>query len=133
MADYGQLTVTMRYGEVSDYSDQLINKSQVYNSTSVTAPYGPQRITATSTGVTIDLAGFTTAESIAIQNLSSSVSVEVRWTSLAPVTGSTANKTLLNAGRILVLPSATIANDIVLITSASSAECEYMAMGTINS
>ncbi len=132
MADYASTTVVLRYGEQSDYSDNILNRGLECDSTTATAVSGPQRITATSTGVTIDLAGFTAVESIAIQNLSSSVNVEVRYTSLAPVTGSTANKVLLNAGRILVLPSATIANDIVLITSSTSAECEYVAYGTIN-
>jgi hypothetical protein len=133
MADYASTSVTIRYGEVSDYSDKMVNRGLTYDSTTATAVYGPQRIVATTGGVTIDLAGFTAIESITIQNLSSTVDVEVRQQSLAPVTGTTANKLLLNAGRVMVLPSATVANDIVLITQASSAECEVIIYGTINS
>jgi hypothetical protein len=131
MADYASTHVIVRYGEVSDYSDNLLNRALTYDSTTATAPLGPVRLTATTSGVTVDLATFTAAETIAIKNIGS-VDVEVRWTSLAPVTGSTANKQLLNAGRLLTLPSATLANDVVLITNSSSSECEVVAFGTIN-
>lgn len=129
MADYGQTQVAVRYGEQSDYSDKLLNRVLVYNSTTAVEVQS-HIFTASETAYTIDLGGFTTIQTIVVHNRGSTNAVEAQWSSAAPVSGATANKQLIGAGGILVLPSATVGNDLILDCAAGlTTEVEVLIYG----
>jgi hypothetical protein len=78
MADYARLNIGALYSENSDYSDPIAYRS--FSQTSSTATKLEQHyVSATTTGTTIDLSGFSTIESIVVKNKDTANYVEVEW------------------------------------------------------
>lgn len=128
MADYGSTSVIVRYGEVSDFSDNLLNRALAYTSTTC-VENTTHTFTASTAQYTVYTDSFTTVETVAIKN-KGSIAVEVEWVSLAPVNGATTNRQLLGAGAVMLLPSLTVASNLKFDTNSSSTEVEVIIYGT---
>jgi hypothetical protein len=127
MVDYSKTTTTVRYGEVSDYSDNLVNRSSTFESTTDTK-FTEQQFGALTTGTTISLAVFTTLSAVKLLNKDPANYVTVTYRTGAGVATTQTMKLL--AGQDALLRDVTAATSLVFTANTATVEVELIAVGT---
>lgn len=129
MADYANLALSVRYGEVSDYSDGLLARNVSSSSTTVDEQEA-RVITALTTGTTLDLGHFTTIEYVMVKNKDATNYVTAKCVSAVPADPSDFVTQKIPAGKFIVLTDLTVAGDLLLTADTADCDCEVIIIGT---
>lgn len=126
MTDYSRSTTTLRYGETSDYSDNLVNRATTFEATTNTR-FTEQQFSALTTGTTISLASFTTLSVLHLTNKDTANYVTVTYRTGA---GAATTQTMkLLAGEDTLLRDVTAATSLVFTANTATVEVELVGFG----
>lgn len=130
MADFSSLSLVVKYGEVSDYSDGVLSRS--FTKTSTTPTKVQQYLVSAALvgdgGTTLDLSSFATVQALVLKNKDATNFVTATYRSSAGA--ATDQKQKLLAGQYVVLTDITIASDLLLVADTAALDCEVLVIGT---
>lgn len=122
---YARSRLTAIHSASSDYSSPTTSISYEATSAVVTKTW-TTRVQATTGGVTLDLANFTTVYEVIVKNLDTTNYVDVGWTY-----ASATSKAKVPPGEWMRIPTpVTIANDLTLTANTASCYCEVTITAT---
>jgi hypothetical protein len=128
---YGKAICRLLYSANSDYSYPEMDTGTEYYDPSPTA-FEHQYISVDySAAVTVDLAKYEAVKGIFVRNTDSSNFVTVTWYSTDAAAAASTCEQKLAAGEVMLVPSATIGNDLVLQADTAVVTCEVAILGTV--
>jgi hypothetical protein len=125
MADYGKVRASLVVSTASDYSDPYL-ETNFADFTFTPTEVFKVKVSAATTGTTIDLSTFTTVSLIMIKNLDTTNYVDMtkNYSSVNGVSRIAAK------GILIEQSPGTIANDLVLTANTAACLCEVIIAGS---
>jgi hypothetical protein len=128
MAEYAKCSVDFLFSAFSDYRTTKIDTSDIDDFTITPNNALRYSVLAKTTGTTLVLTNWSTVTFVLFKNKDTTNYVTVTWTD----PGSTANSQRVAAGGFLVLPSISVAANIVMTANTANCACELVVAGSLS-